>query len=110
MAERTDKHFGETLRASKYSHRLTRDEYALVNKTSSTRVPREMYSCEMWASLNWADEDEEHTRLSDDFCTRHREAALENFDLNMAFLRRFPRQTLTMYWRRSWSRTSDFGR
>lgn len=26
------KHFGETLRASKYSQRVARDEYALVNK------------------------------------------------------------------------------
>jgi hypothetical protein len=30
------KHFGETWRASKYSHRLKRDEYAQPNKTNST--------------------------------------------------------------------------
>lgn len=34
------KHFGETLRASKYSHRLKRDEYAQPNKTNSTWLPR----------------------------------------------------------------------
>lgn len=37
------KHFGETLRASKYSQRLARDEYALVNKKNSTWIPPETY-------------------------------------------------------------------
>ncbi|KRE44563.1 hypothetical protein ASG92_12915 [Arthrobacter sp. Soil736] len=32
-------------------------------------------------------EDEGHRIHSDDFCSRQREAALENFDLNMAFFR-----------------------
>lgn len=90
MVQRPVDHFGESLRASKYSLRLTRDEYALVNKTSSIRLPREVYSDEMWAAVAWAYEDEDPTRLSDDFCTRHREAALENFDLNMAFFAQIP--------------------
>ncbi|WP_157372509.1 hypothetical protein [Arthrobacter sp. Soil736] len=38
------KHFGETLRASKHSFRLIRDEYALPNKTNSTWAPPEMYT------------------------------------------------------------------
>jgi hypothetical protein len=79
------KHFGETLRAGKYTHRLTRDEYALVNKTPSTRRPREEYSDAQWAAEAWAFEDEDHTRFSDEYCADQRAAALENFDLNMAF-------------------------
>ncbi|GAB3557819.1 hypothetical protein GCM10027405_03290 [Arthrobacter alkaliphilus] len=78
-------HFGELVWPGKYGHRLTREMYAMVNKTSSTRLPREWYTDEQWESLAWAYEDEEHTRLSDDFCARQREAGLENFDLNMAF-------------------------
>lgn len=79
------KHFGETLRASKYGHRLTRDQYALANKKPSTRFPREMYTDAHWAAEAWAFEDEDHTVLSDEYCTLQREAALANFDLNMAF-------------------------
>jgi hypothetical protein len=81
------KHFGETLRASKYSHRLTRNEYALVNKRNSTRPPREYCTDAEWEADAWAFEDEDHTRLTDEHCAMHREAALENFDLNMAFFR-----------------------
>jgi hypothetical protein len=79
------KHFDETLRASKYSNRLTRDEYALMSRKPSTRFPRETYSDAQWEAEAWAFEDEDHTRFSDEFCTDRREAALENFDLNMAF-------------------------
>jgi hypothetical protein len=82
------KHFGETLRASRYGHRLTRDQYALVNKKPSSRFPREMYTDELWAAMAWMYEDEAHTRLSDEYCTLQREAALENFDLNMEFFAR----------------------
>ncbi|GAB3568574.1 hypothetical protein GCM10027405_30430 [Arthrobacter alkaliphilus] len=78
-------HFGELARPGRYGHRLTREMYALVNKTSSTQLPREWYTDEQWESLAWAYEDQEHTRLADDYCTRQREAALENFDLNMTF-------------------------
>jgi hypothetical protein len=83
-------HFGELMRPGKYGHRLTREMYAQVNKTSSTRVPRETYSDELWAAVAWAYEDEDHTRLSDEFCRRQRDAALENFDLNMAFFAQIP--------------------
>lgn len=81
------KHFGETLRASKYSHRLTRDEYAVVNKRNSTGLPREYCTDAQWEADAWAFEDEDHTRLTDEYCAMHREAALENFDLNTAFFR-----------------------
>lgn len=76
------------MRASKYSHRLKRDEYALPNKTNSTWVRREMCGEEWWAATAWMYEDEEHRIYSDEFCTRWREAALENFDLNKAFFNR----------------------
>jgi hypothetical protein len=78
-------HFGELRRAGKYGHRLTRDQYAIPNKMSSTRAPRWMFSDEQWAELGWMYEDDEHTRHTDEFCRLQREGALENFDLNMAF-------------------------
>jgi hypothetical protein len=81
------KHFGETLRASKYSHRLKRDEYAQPNKLNSTRLPREFFTDEQWAAQDWMYEDEDHLVYSDEFCELQREAALENFDLNKAFFR-----------------------
>lgn len=81
------KHFGETLRASKYSYRLKRDEYAQPNKTNTTWLPREMYTDEQWAAQDWMYEDAEHRVYSDEFCGLQREAALENFDLNKAFFR-----------------------
>ena len=81
------KHFGETLRASKYSHRLKRAEYALPSKTNSTWIPRDVYGEEHWAAVAWMHEDEEHRIYSDEFCRLQREAALENFDLNMEFFR-----------------------
>lgn len=78
-------HFGELRRAGKYGHRLTREQYAIPNKASSTRAPRWMFSDEQWAELGWMYEDDEHTRHTDEFCRLQREAALANFDLNMAF-------------------------
>lgn len=85
-------HFGELVRAGKYGYRLSRETYAVPNKTSSTRVPKDMVSDELWAELDWAYEDAEHTRLSDAFCERQREDALENFDLNMAYFAKIPRE------------------
>jgi hypothetical protein len=78
-------HFGERLRQSKFGHRLTREMYAIPNKKPSTKVPREVVGEAFWASQAWAYEDEDHTILSDEFCRLQREAALENFDLNMAY-------------------------
>lgn len=78
-------HFGERLRASKYSYRLVRDEYALVNRKPSITLPRALYSDALWESQAWAFEDAEHTRFSDEYCDRQRAEALKNYDLNMAF-------------------------
>ena len=85
MAEQPARHFGETLRASKYSFRLVRDEYALINRKPSTRLPRDLCSDALWAAQDWAFEDEDHTRFSDEYYNDQQAAALENFDLNMAF-------------------------
>ncbi|MBG0738893.1 GIY-YIG nuclease family protein [Paeniglutamicibacter antarcticus] len=52
-----------------------------------------MYSDERWAALAGVHEDEGHTRLSDDFCRLQREAALENFDLNMVFFAQISQQS-----------------
>lgn len=82
------KHFGETLRASSYSHRLKRAEYAIISRKPTARRPRYEYSAEAWEAEAWAFEDEAHTRFSDAFCEDRRQAALENFDLNMAFFKR----------------------
>lgn len=87
------KHFGESLRASRYSHRLVREEYALPSKKSSSRFPREMYSDAQWAAEAWAFEDEGHTLLSAEYCRLQRAAALENFDLNMAFFAKLPAES-----------------
>lgn len=89
MSSRTPprKHFGETLRASKYGHRLVRGEYALVNKRRSTRLARELYTDAAWEAEAWAFEDEDHLFFNDEYCALQREAALENFDLNMEFFR-----------------------
>ncbi|MCP1415430.1 GIY-YIG nuclease family protein [Paenarthrobacter sp. A20] len=81
------KHFGETLRTSRYGHRLIRDEYALVNKRRSTRLPRELYTDAAWEDEAWAFEDEDHIFFSDEYCAMQRKAALENFDLNMDFFK-----------------------
>jgi hypothetical protein len=78
-------HFGEMVRPGKYGHRLTREMYALVNKRSSTRVPDYLLTDDLRALLAPHYEDAEMTIHTDEFCSRHREAALVNFDLNMAF-------------------------
>ena len=83
-------HFGEQMRSGKYGHRLTRDQYALPNKTPSSRVDRDLIPDKLWADIAWAYEDEDHTILSDAFCERQRDEALENFDLKMAFFSQIP--------------------
>jgi hypothetical protein len=77
------------IRPGKYGHRLTREMYALVNKKSSVPAPERM-SDELREYLSRHYEDAELTILTDEFCHRQREAALENFDLNMAFFAQIP--------------------
>lgn len=85
--EYTMEHFGEPLRPGKYGHRLVRERYAIVNKLSSFYPNRSYYSDEHWAAVSWRYDDENHRILSDKFCELLRKAALENFDLNMAFFK-----------------------
>jgi hypothetical protein len=67
--------------------------YALVNKKSSTRIPEHLLTDEMRAYLAPHYEDAELTIHTDEFCRRHREMALENFDLNMAFFAQIPQES-----------------
>lgn len=83
-------HLGELIRPGKYGHHLTREIYAQVNKKSSTKIPKDMLTDELRALLAPHYEDAELTIHTDMFCRRHREMALENFDLNMALLRPDP--------------------
>ncbi|MHA7289550.1 GIY-YIG nuclease family protein [Arthrobacter sp. MDT3-24] len=86
-------HLGERIQAGKYGHRLTRELYAVVNKKPTGRIYREQVSAEFWEAQDWAYEDADHTVLSDEFCILQREAALENFDLNMAFFAQLPQES-----------------
>ncbi|TSE15049.1 GIY-YIG nuclease family protein [Arthrobacter sp. KBS0703] len=86
-------HFGELIRPGKYGHCLTREMYALVNKKSSTRIPEHIMTDELRAYLAPHYEDAELTIRTDEFCRRHREMALENFDLNMAFFAQIPQES-----------------
>lgn len=86
-------HFGELVRPGKYGLRLTREMYALANKRSSTRIPEHLLTDELRAALRPHFEDDDLTIRTDEYCRRHREKALENFDLNMAFLASIPPET-----------------
>jgi hypothetical protein len=86
-------HLGERIQAGKYGHRLTRVRYAVVNKKPTGRISRDQVSAEFWESQDWAYEDADHTVLSDEFCQLQRKAALENFDLNMAFFAQLPQDS-----------------
>ena len=76
------------MRQSKFGHQLARELYAIPNKKPSAVRSRGLVGEAFWASPAWAYEDEGHTVLSDDFCRQQRDDALENFDLNVAFLQR----------------------
>jgi hypothetical protein len=89
----TIEHFGELVRPGKYGLRLTREMYALVNKRSSTRIPEHMLTDELRACLAPHYEDAELTIHIDEFCRHHREMALENFTLNMAFFAQIPQES-----------------
>lgn len=80
-------HFGVRVqRGSKYGLRLVRDEYARIDKRSSSYWKREV-APDLWDSLNDCYEDEAHRVYTDEWCERQRERALTNFDLNMSFMR-----------------------
>ncbi|MGZ0712572.1 hypothetical protein ACWPKO_29965 (plasmid) [Coraliomargarita sp. W4R53] len=78
-------HFGIKVRGSqKYGLRITRDQYAKVNKQSSTsRWSRELDPA-LWDRLDDIYEDAEHRIHTDEWCAGQRKRGLRNFDLNMA--------------------------
>jgi hypothetical protein len=86
-------HLGERIQAGKYGHRLTRELYAAIKNKPTGRISRDQVSAEFWESQDWAYEDADHTVLSYEYCQLQREAALENFDLNMAFFAQLPRDS-----------------
>lgn len=80
-------HFGVNVRAgSKYGLRIERESYAVINKRSSTRFPRER-APELWDALDHIYEDEDHRLYTDAWCEEQQAQALENYDLNMAYFR-----------------------
>lgn len=87
-------HFGEVVNPGKYGARLTRELYAIPNKKAYNRPRRELFSDAMWEREAWAFEDEDHKTYTDEYCELQRAAALENFDLNMAFFKTLPAEPL----------------
>lgn len=80
-------HFGVRVqRGSKNGLRLVREEYARINKRSSFHVPRELHPA-YWDARAGDFDDDEHRFYTDEWCEHQREEALENFDLNIAFMR-----------------------
>ncbi|KJQ55755.1 hypothetical protein [Microbacterium sp. SA39] len=78
-------HFGGPVRSTRgLGLRLSRDTYARINKRSSlSRMYRED-DPEFWDAVDKDYDDAEHRIRSDAWCEAMREAALANFDLNMA--------------------------
>lgn len=70
-----------------YGPRISRETYATINKRSTTRIPRKYCTDEYWAYCDQFYDDPEHRFSTDEWCQEHREAALENFDLNMAYFK-----------------------
>lgn len=76
-------HFGIKIRGSrKYGLRLTRDQYAQINKRVSTSRRSREDDPRLCESLAHIYEDAEHRMHTDVWCAEWRERALRNFDLN----------------------------
>ncbi len=71
-------HFGVEVREGKNGLKVSRDNYAIINKRNS------LGKFEILAKLN-AYEDETGKFYTDDWCNSYREQCLLNFDLNMKF-------------------------
>lgn len=83
-------HFGVYLRESIYGLKLTRENYAIINKKSSLidydqSVFFDRYSDERKAAFLKTYEDKTGLTYSDEFCEEHKKKALYNYDLNMKF-------------------------
>ncbi|GAB2703725.1 hypothetical protein BKA24_001491 [Microbacterium marinum] len=78
-------HFGVRVqRGSVHGLRLTRDTYTRVSTRNSLWFPRAL-SPRTWDARMEDFVDEDHRNYSEEWCTRARSLALENFDLNMAY-------------------------
>lgn len=78
-------HFGESLRGSKFGHRMTRAMYAYPNRSPKERPNRERLGEALWEGTAWVYRDEDHTRHSDAYLLVQRDRALVNFDLSMRY-------------------------
>jgi hypothetical protein len=78
-------HFGEQLRGSKFSHKITRDLYAYPSRSQHQRPYRELLGEQLWENTAWAYRDDEHTQHSDAYLLVQRDKALRNFDLSMRY-------------------------
>lgn len=78
-------HFGGTVRSLRgLGLKISRENYATINKRSTApRWSREEDPV-LWDSLDHIFEDDEHRILTDEWCKEQREQALMNYDLNMA--------------------------
>ncbi|MCK2024351.1 hypothetical protein KZC52_15570 [Microbacterium sp. kSW2-24] len=78
-------HFATTVRSTRgLGLRISRDTYATINKRVSTARWSRDDDPEFWDAVDWKYEDAEHRIHTDEWCEKHRERALANFDLNMA--------------------------
>jgi hypothetical protein len=81
-------HFGEQIRPGKYGHRLTRELYAIPSKKPTDRFTVDQVPAATWAIRASFFEDADQTVYNDEYCRKHQEQALANFDLNMEFFAR----------------------
>ncbi|XMB67345.1 hypothetical protein RI065_02160 [Mycoplasmatota bacterium zrk1] len=68
-------HFGIVVKEGKYGLKLTRDNYAIVNKRSSFRVK---FSVDIY-------DDEEGKTYKDEWCKKHLTDCMKNFELNITY-------------------------
>lgn len=88
----THKYFGVNLRVGKWGVKLTRDNYAFINKKCTTHESCTNYYEKYWGEARREQfleifEDETAVYYTDSWCERHREKVLMNFDLNMAYFK-----------------------
>lgn len=69
-------HFGIVLKKRKYDFYLKREEYALINDRNSLKFQKKLVS---------AYADKEGKKYTKEWCERHREKCLKNFDINMQY-------------------------
>lgn len=73
-------HFGLEIKKVKYSHRLVRDEFALINTKPSIGFSERLASIGAYT-------DESGSEYTQQWCEDYRKLCLQNFDLNMEYFR-----------------------